>query len=326
MITISVIIPVYNVSAYIERCIHSVMSQTYTDFECILVDDCGTDDSIAKCERMIAEYDGSIRFRILHHDHNRGLSAARNTGTDAAKGDYILYVDSDDALTNDCIEKLMTPILHDGTIEMVMGNADRISDGFSLPGVPPKRFDCEELKGFEAVRHCFYDRLGICIYAWNKLISKKFLHRNGLTFMEGILWEDIVWMFYLMKYLSHLYIVKDITYLRYLRPNSISTGTDLSTRYYHYGLVYNELSSHFTPSESHREARFYVRWFCRDCIGCIPNDLFNKTVHNFKQELSFWHDPFECLLLFVTNVVSHIRIGRMVFQKMRKTYKQNESL
>ena len=91
MITISVIIPIYNVSDYVERCVKSVMGQTFQDFECILVDDASPDDSILRCERLIADYHGSIRFRILHHEHNRGLSAARNTGTEAATGDYILY-------------------------------------------------------------------------------------------------------------------------------------------------------------------------------------------------------------------------------------------
>jgi glycosyltransferase involved in cell wall biosynthesis len=67
-IAVSVIIPIYHVSAYIERCIRSVMNQTFSDFECILVDDCGTDDSIAKCEKMIAEHDGLIRFKMIHHE------------------------------------------------------------------------------------------------------------------------------------------------------------------------------------------------------------------------------------------------------------------
>ena len=120
---ISIIIPVYNVAPYIERSLKSVMGQTYAgDMECLLVDDCGSDDSMAIAERVIGAYTGPIRFRILHHDHNRGLSAARNTGTDAATGDYVLYLDSDDELAEDCIEKLMRPVEEDATVEMVVGN------------------------------------------------------------------------------------------------------------------------------------------------------------------------------------------------------------
>ena len=87
MIKVSIIIPVYNVSAYIERCIKSVINQTYYDIECIIVDDATPDDSITKCEQMIAAYDVPIRFSILHHQQNRGLSAARNTGTEVATGE-----------------------------------------------------------------------------------------------------------------------------------------------------------------------------------------------------------------------------------------------
>ena len=74
---ISIIIPVYNVEPYISDCLQSVMRQTYKgEIECILVDDCGTDKSVEIAEKRIAEYDGPIEFKVLHHDHNRGLSAA----------------------------------------------------------------------------------------------------------------------------------------------------------------------------------------------------------------------------------------------------------
>ena len=91
---VSVIIPVYQVSDYIERCLNSVMSQTYKNIECVLVDDVTKDDSVEKCERLIESYHGSMQFKILHHEVNRGLSAARNTGTDAATGEYIYFLDS----------------------------------------------------------------------------------------------------------------------------------------------------------------------------------------------------------------------------------------
>ena len=87
---LSIIIPVYNVEPYIEDCLRSVMRQTYQGaMECLIVDDCGTDDSMAIAERTIATYEGPIVFQVLHHERNRGLSAARNTGTLAAKGDYL---------------------------------------------------------------------------------------------------------------------------------------------------------------------------------------------------------------------------------------------
>ena len=108
---VSIIIPVYNVGDYIEDCLRSVIRQVYSgDIECIIVDDCGTDNSIALAERLMASYKGPIQFIILHHQHNRGLSAARNTGIDVAQGDYIFFLDSDDELTDDSIATLTKPL------------------------------------------------------------------------------------------------------------------------------------------------------------------------------------------------------------------------
>ena len=94
--------PVYNVSLYVERCVQSVMNQTYPATECIIVDDASTDDSLARCKRLTDKYKGRTEFTFVLHDTNRGLSAARNTGTYLAKSDYIYYVDSDDEMTPDC--------------------------------------------------------------------------------------------------------------------------------------------------------------------------------------------------------------------------------
>ncbi|MBO6252520.1 MAG: glycosyltransferase family 2 protein, partial [Bacteroidaceae bacterium] len=125
--SVSIIVPVYNVQPYVEDCIRSVMRQTYDGrMECIVVDDCGTDDSIAIVEKVVADYDGPITFKILHHTHNRGLSAARNTGIDASTGDYLFFLDSDDEITNDCIKKLSAVLEKDGEIEIVQGNTRQL--------------------------------------------------------------------------------------------------------------------------------------------------------------------------------------------------------
>lgn len=108
---ISIIIPVYNVEEYIAECLQSVMRQTYQgSIECILVDDCGKDHSIAVAEQQIAKYLGPIEFRILHHKRNRGLSVARNTGLDAATGEYIYFLDSDDIIDSNSMEILYNAI------------------------------------------------------------------------------------------------------------------------------------------------------------------------------------------------------------------------
>lgn len=119
---VSIIVPVYQVAPYIEACLKSVMQQTYRgSMECLLIDDCGTDDSIAIAERLTATYDGPVRFQVLHHERNMGLSASRNTGLAQAEGEFIFFLDSDDEISHDCIELLMRKVEEDDTVELVQG-------------------------------------------------------------------------------------------------------------------------------------------------------------------------------------------------------------
>ena len=132
---ISIIVPVYNVERYICECFESIAAQTYEgELECIFVDDCGQDDSIALLEQLIASYSGPIQFSILHHEHNRGLSAARNTGIEHATGDYVYFLDSDDCITPDCIEKLSALAKKYKGIDVVQGSTKSHLEVLSLKG------------------------------------------------------------------------------------------------------------------------------------------------------------------------------------------------
>ncbi len=100
---ISIIIPVYNTEAHIETCIKSILEQTFTDFECIIVDDGSTDNAIALVKAMTGEDD---RFKVFQHTQNRGQGIARNTGIAKAKGAYISFIDSDDYVHRDFLKIL----------------------------------------------------------------------------------------------------------------------------------------------------------------------------------------------------------------------------
>lgn len=318
--TVSIIIPVFQVSDYVERCLKSIIGQTFTDFECIIVNDATRDDSIEKCERLIDGYDGPIRFRIIHHEMTRGLSAARNTGTAAAKGDYVLYVDSDDIITNDCVEKLMAQVLRDQSIEIVSGESRRFSDNYPLPPTRPKNWENEDNNSSEAVRCSFFDRRRMGRAAWNKLIRKDFLERYNLSFKEGIIWEDTLWSFYVLKHLSHAYLLKDVTYLYNKRPHSISTDTDVMMKRRYWGMVHHEISKNLTPGDSNREARYYTKEFCRAYIHCFHDELYRETAKNFRHELSLIKNPSKYLILIITDIMARSWIGRCCYCTMLKMY------
>ena len=103
---VSIIIPVYNVKPYLKRCVESVLNQSYTDFESILVDDGSTDGSSVICDEYLER---DSRIRVIHKE-NGGLSDARNAGIKAAVGEYILFVDSDDFLNTDALDTLTKEI------------------------------------------------------------------------------------------------------------------------------------------------------------------------------------------------------------------------
>lgn len=309
---VSIIIPVYNVSAYIEGCLKSVMGQTYDCIECIIVDDATPDDSIEKCEKMITTYHGPIQFSILHHEHNRGLSATRNTGTDAATGDYIFYLDSDDELTPDCIEKLTSPVIIDSRIEMVIGNyAIRSYDGVVTPSDQRIMQGKEKhLMSSEEIRDCYLGKKDFYGYAWNKLIRKDILARNQIKFKEGQLFEDNLWTFYLMKFLCNLYVIPDVTYIYNIRPGSITTNSSRKKFSYHMGLVYVEISKNFTIEDTKREAKRYAKPFCYCYIDEYNNPVFHQAARQYFKVSAANFCIKECLLIITTVCLSTFAWGR----------------
>lgn len=216
---ISVIIPVYNVSQYIRRCIESVLAQTYPDWEAIIVDDCGRDDSIAIAHAVIEKSPFAPRFTFVRHERNRGLSAARNSGTAKARGDYLLYVDSDDYITPDCLEKLAAP-LGRKNVDFVIGDYSVI--GGSPEGIPGLSLDEGFVRSNEDVLR-LYTHGRFYMMAWNKLISRDFVNRNGLLFEEGLIHEDDLWSFQIACCASSFAVVRAKTYAYVVRANSIQT-------------------------------------------------------------------------------------------------------
>ena len=281
---LSIIIPVYHVAPYIEACLRSVMRQTYQGaMECLIVDDCGTDDSMAIAERTIASYEGPIVFQIFHHERNRGLSAARNTGTLAAKGDYLYYLDSDDVITEDCIALLMGKAEEWPEAELVQGNFCR----YTLTGemvVPIKQYTLPIASSNDEVRECYYRQMNVTV--WNKLIRRDFLIDHHLFNKEGIIYEDQLWIFYLLKYLSKACFVSTVTYHQKKRPHSITTGTDRATKAHHYVIVYHDMLSNLTPGHEQEEFSFHAKRFCSVLLDFSRYDQGLEEVFQLCWDLS----------------------------------------
>lgn len=217
---VSIIVPIYNVAPYVEQCLQSVASQTYEgEIECLLIDDCGTDDSMEIAERFVKQYDGTVQFRIIHHEHNKGVSAARNTGIDNAKGDWIYFIDSDDWIYKDCISSMLSVAAKYPQADIIQGSFhsedkeqnDWYHSGYDIP------LDKDYLDDPGQCR-IHLQKIGCFAMVPNRLIKKSFIVNNQLYNKEGIRHEDNLWTFMAGKYIHCMAYCKNDTY--YYRNNN----------------------------------------------------------------------------------------------------------
>lgn len=216
---VSIVIPIYNVAPYIERCLISVMHQTYPNIEIILVNDCTPDNSMEIVQRVIGNSSKRHDVKICNHKVNLGLSAARNTGIQYSTGEYIFFLDSDDDIVSTAIEKLFH-LSQKYNSDFVMGD-------FNVIGArnAPNYLFLEEIESISTnkqILETYFNRKWYCM-ACNKLIKRNMLIENNLFFKEGIYHEDELWSFQLVLMSTRMAILYERTYNYYVRSNSITT-------------------------------------------------------------------------------------------------------
>lgn len=219
MISISIIIPIYNVEPFVQRCLESVMAQdkAVADMECVIVDDCGTDGSMEIVRELIEAYHGPTRFVVVEHEQNLGLSAARNTGLSKAMGDYIMFVDSDDYLMPDSIQCFLDNLKCYPDADMTIGNVqDQKYNNTLLSQIQKPCFIDNPYVFFSRMLHH-----QIYLYAWNKFIRRSVLMEHNIRFIEGILYEDQAWSYELFSHLKSVLLLPEVTYVYENNPSSI---------------------------------------------------------------------------------------------------------
>lgn len=186
---VSIIIPVYNTSKYLQKCVDSLQKQTYKNLEIILVNDGSTDRSGALCD----EYKKQDKRISVIHKTNGGLSSARNAGLRIAKGKYIVFVDSDDWIENETIEYAYANMMKTAADLVIWGYyADFEGENRRVKHVNKHVLNgiCDSLDYYSFLNQ---EALGLIGYAWNKLYKKEIIDRIGAQFPEGIsLVEDIL--------------------------------------------------------------------------------------------------------------------------------------
>lgn len=208
---ISIIVPVYNVEDYLERCLDSIINQDYKKLEIILINDGSTDKSGNICD----EYAKKDKRIIVIHQENQGLSRARNNGTRMSKGKYIAYIDSDDYIEDDYISYLYKLLKENkADISACAHNNHRFIEGI---------YNKDEL----------YPKLltsRISFSAWSKLIKASIMKENNVYFPDNEIYEDQKWIYYLLEHTNKVVVGSESKYHYTYRPNSIFNTKSLQNK------------------------------------------------------------------------------------------------
>ena len=181
---VSVIVPVYNVEQYLDECLNSIRQQTYENLEIIVVEDCSTDQSL----EVLSKHLNDQRIKLIRHEKNGGLSAARNTGIDGARGDYIMFVDSDDIVQLSLIELCVKyAIVNDA--DLITYNFKAFEDGIKLS----LQLDLSDVDNFKVLEQG-EDYFNQQHFAWLKFIRTSLVKSKRLYFPIGLYYED--WPFH----------------------------------------------------------------------------------------------------------------------------------
>lgn len=217
---VSINIPIFKCEKYIYRCLESVKNQTYRNIEIILVDDCSPDESIKIVEKFIDE-NSQLSIQLISHKENSGLSVVRNTGINNSNGKYIYFLDSDDDITNDCIEKLVFNAEKNNTELVIAQNRwintfDNSTKDYGFPTNSSKKIYKSNLEIFKN-----YCQSAFPVSSWNKLVRLDFIKNNKIYFIPGLYAQDELWMFHIMEKINSLSIIDNITYNYYLHSDSV---------------------------------------------------------------------------------------------------------
>lgn len=267
MAEFSIIVPVYNVEKEIRKCLDSIKNQTYGDFEVLCVDDCGKDSSM-DIVREYAQKDN--RFKILTHEHNRGVSAARNTGLDNASGEYTMFVDSDDWLETNALE-------------IIKNNFDKSKSEVIVFNIyncyPDGKKEINDTTNFKKANQTQVllteNNLNTFIgVVWNRAYKTSLINDNHIRFPEGMIIEDSDFTFKISMHLKSVFLIDDVLY-NYLRNREGSYTTE--------DAVNNRIKDEITVisncwkyAKSLGRERYYRKYFLK-LIGTTTKKILGIT-------------------------------------------------
>lgn len=267
---ISIVVPIYNVEPFLKRCINSIIEQTYTNIEIILVNDGSRDNSLSICN----EYKEKDSRVIVINKENGGLGSARNAGINIATGKYIMFIDSDDYISNRMAERLFAI--------MKQQNADIVACDFCNfyeDGTVQKKEPSDSIREFsssEALKNMFWNN-GIRWGAWNKLYKKELF--EGIRYAEGVYSEDMATTYLLYAKSQRIIWTDECLYFYFIRSTGIMKSKP-PKRYADEVMIIEELCDFYGknyPNLKWYPQAFYGKIALNNMIGLINSKEYEES-------------------------------------------------
>lgn len=240
---VSIVVPLYKVEAYLEKCIESIQKQTYSNLEIILVDD-GSPD---QCGQICEEYaEKDTRIHVFHKE-NGGLSEARNYGVQYATGKYLLFVDSDDFISETLVEKTVN-IAETHSCDMVLFDYYYVKNGMTevrtCGEIPENKVIC-----LEKEKNLFTAPPS----AWSKLFNRDFYVSSGIEFPKGLYYEDLGTTPKFLLKAERIFYLKEPLYYYMIRSSSIMGNQNYEKKYNDMTTILNQVLEYYKERNSYEQ-------------------------------------------------------------------------
>ena len=317
MIKVSVIVPVYNVEKYLEKCLDSLVNQTLKEIEIIIVNDGSPDNS----QKIIDKYAKKYKNIKSYIKENGGLSDARNYGLKKATGDYIAFLDSDDYVSIDMYKKMYEKAIS-GNFDMVVCDLNYIYENNN----EIKRAYSNIKNDTTNIKNAM---INIYPAAWNKIFKKK-LFKTGIEFKKGVWFEDVEFIYRMLPHIKTIGVIKE-PFNQYLqREGSITNSID--KRIYHYIDNWNGLVEYYKNNDFYNKYYYeleycYVRYLYATFIKQASKykyedflDAVNKAIENVKKTFphyrknKYFYKNIKGIYLLLFNK----KIAKLIYKKANK--------
>lgn len=325
---ISVIVPVYNVEKYLKKCIKSIMSQSYTNLEIILINDGSTDDSGKICDELKEQ---DKRIKVIHKS-NGGLSDARNAGLKIANGKYIGFVDSDDYIAEDMFETLYNINKKYNSDISIVSFYEIYKD--KVIGVRDSK-KLQELTKIDAMKELLIDT-NIQSYAWNKLFRRELF--EGLEFPTNKNFEDIATTLLLFEKANKVVLLEEPKYYYVRRDNSIVGVRNYKTYKDYLDVIYNKykyLDGKYEELDLYNAYNFVINmiWVYTIIVAFdleevyedFKNqyDLFESLINKYQNEIIEKLDNYNKAVLYM--MLLDKEYSKPAVKQLYKTFKEKRN-